>query len=95
MYTHAKTHHCTILATLALIFSSAAALPEPTYTIHYVRSYRRDLVEANFGCGKSVVYGTYLYPLGTVDALYALTNSYIYGFNAGCQRKDTYAKIFG
>lgn len=72
-----------------------SALTEPTYTIHYVRSYRRDLIESYFGCGKSVVYGTYLYPMGLVDALFALSNSHIYGFNANCQRKDTYIKLFG
>jgi hypothetical protein len=81
-----------LLAALALL---AHALPEPIYTLHYVRSYRRDLVESYFGCGKSVVYGTYLYPLGPVDALYALMNSHVYGFNANCQRKDTYLKLFG
>ena len=84
----------TILILLALTLS-AHALPDPVYTIHYVKSYRRDLIENNFGCGKSIVYGTYLHNLGAVDALYALTNSNIYGFNANCQRKDTYMKIFG
>jgi hypothetical protein len=81
---------------LILAFTAiTVAIPEPTYTIHYVRSYRQDLIESYFGCGKSIVYGTYLHPLGLVDALYALSNSHVYGFNANCQRKDTYIKLFG
>lgn len=80
-----------LLALLALAY----ALNEPTYTVHYLRNYRRDAVENNFGCGKSIVYGTYIHPMGLVDALFALSNSNIYGFNSNCQRKDTYMKIFG
>jgi hypothetical protein len=71
------------------------AIVEPTYTIHYLKSYRSDLVEKNFGCGQSIVYGTYLFPMGPVDALYTLLNANMYGFNGQCQRKDTYIKLFG
>lgn len=78
-----------------MIVVLGVALPEPTYTVHYVRNYRRDQIENNFGCGKAVVYGTYLHPLGVVDALYALSSGHIYGFNGNCQRKDTYVKLFG
>jgi len=84
-----------LLAILVINVSLALALPEPVYTIHYVRSYRGDQIQDNFGCGKSVVYGTYLHPMGPVDALYALMNSHIYGFQANCQRPKTYIKIFG
>ena len=51
-------------------------------------------VKDAFGCGKSIVYGTYLYPLGLVDALYMLSNSQMYGIG-GCQRPRTFMKIFG
>jgi len=80
---------------LLTLFIISFSIPEPTYTIHYLRSYRADQVERNFGCGQSIVYGTFLYPMGPVDALYTLLNSNMYGFNANCQRKDTYVKIFG
>lgn len=87
----------TLAAALLLlsILLGAQCLPEPVYTVHYVRSYRRDLVDSYFGCGKAIVYGTFLYPMGTVDALYALMNPHVYGINANCQRKDTYVKLFG
>ena len=83
------------LALGLLLMTLGLALPEPTYTVHYVRNYRRDQIENNFGCGKAVVYGTYLHPMGVVDALYALSSGHIYGFNGNCQRKDTYVKLFG
>ena len=85
------SHLLTFITLLAL----AAPLPDPVYTIHYIRSYRKDLVQNNFGCGKSIVYGTYLYPIGEVDALYALMNSHVYGFSANCNRPATYIKMFG
>jgi hypothetical protein len=84
----------TLLLLLSFI-TLASTLPDPIYTLHYVKSYRRDVVDNNFGCGKSMVYGTYIHPLGAVDGLYTLMNSHIYGFNGVCQRKDTYIKIFG
>ncbi len=84
-----------LLLLLSALVAVALTLPEPIYTIHYLRSYRRDLVDGYFGCGKAIVYGTYLHPLGAVDALYALMNPHVYGINANCQRKDTYIKIFG
>lgn len=87
--------HPLSLTLIVIALALASAAPEPTYTIHYLRSYRKDLVDANFGCGKSIVYGTYLYPLGIVDGLYALSNGHIYGINSQCQRKDTYVKLFG
>jgi len=84
------------LAILALIATLATALPDPVYTIHYLRSYRNDLLQNNFGCGKSVVYGTYLYPIGPVDALYALMSGHSIGVSvSGCQRPATYMKLFG
>jgi len=92
---HAYPPAKVILLAVVFLALGGGALPEPVYTVHYVRSYRRDVVENNFGCGKAVAYGTYLYPLGPVDALYALMNGHIYGFNANCQRKDTYLKLFG
>lgn len=85
------SHLLTFITLLALV----APLPEPVYTIHYIKSYRKDLVQNNFGCGKSIVYGTYLYPIGEVDALYALMNSHVYGFSANCNRPATYIKMFG
>lgn len=81
-----------LIATLAVFVSP---FPDPTYTIHYLRSYRRDVIEQNFGCGHSVVYGTYLHPMGLVDALYMLANSHVYNFNSNCQRKHTFVKLFG
>lgn len=84
-----------LLFLIGALVLGTSALPDPVYTIHYVRSYRNDLIPNNFGCQKSVVYGVYLYPLGPVDALYALMNSQIYGFSSGCQRKLTYIKLFG
>lgn len=84
------------LVTIALIATLAYTLPDPVYTIHYLRSYRNDLVQNNLGCGKSVVFGTYLYPLGPVDALYALINGHSVGVpGANCNRPATYIKLFG
>lgn len=88
----------TLAAALLIIYAliiGGQCLPEPVYTVHYVRSYRRDLVDSYFGCGKAIVYGTFLHPMGAVDALYALMNPHVYGINANCQRKDTYIKLFG
>ena len=81
--------------TLALIVSLAYPSPEPVYTIHYLRSYRNDLLQTNFGCGKSIVFGTYLYPLGPVDALYVLINGHQVGVSSSCNRPATYIKLFG
>lgn len=79
-----------------LLLGTIIALREPVFTIHYLRSYRPDLIQKNFGCEKSIVYGTYLYPMGPVDALYALLNPHTYsGLNANCHRSETYIKLFG
>lgn len=87
-YTH-------LLALVALIAAYTTALPEPVYTIHYLRSYRNDLIQNYYGCSKAIVYGVYLYPMGPVDAMFALMNPHIYGFGSNCQRKATYLKLFG
>ena len=84
-----------LLAILAALLALTSSLPNPVYSIHYLKSYRGDLVSNNFGCGKSIAYGTYVYPLGPVDALYALINSHVYGFSSNCQRPATYVKLFG
>lgn len=60
-----------------LIGLLAKAEAETVYTVHYLRSYREDVVENNFGCSQSILYGTYEFPSGTVDALYVLTNSFL------------------
>ena len=83
-----------IFVVFALSALATLSLPDPVYTIHYVRSYRRDWLEKNFGCGKSVVFGTYLYPLGPVDALYGVINTHQLGLS-GCSRPATYVKLFG
>lgn len=67
----------------------------PVYTIHYVKSYLNTNIAGNFGCGKSIAYGTYLHPMGLVDAAYKLSNPHMYGFNANCPRTETFIKIFG
>lgn len=87
-YTH-------LLALLAALAACTLALPEPVYTVHYLRTYRHDLIQKYFGCGKAIVYGVYLYPMGPVDAMYALMNPHIYGFSSNCQRKETFLKLFG
>ena len=84
-----------LFTTFALLTCLSLTLPNPVYTIHYVRSYRKDLVRNNFGCGKSVVFGTYLYPIGAVDALHGLLNPHEFGFSAECGRPATYIKLFG
>lgn len=33
-----------IFVLIATIAALASALPDPTYTIHYLRSYRRDVI---------------------------------------------------
>ena len=53
-------YHATLITTLAFLTTLALSLPPPVYTIHYVRNYRIDQVQNNFGCGKSIVFGTYL-----------------------------------
>lgn len=83
------------LAILAIFCITSQALPDPVYTIHYLRSYRHDLVQNNLGCGKSVVYGVYLYPLGAVDALYAHMNGHTVGISTNCNHPATYMKLFG
>jgi hypothetical protein len=65
---------------IGLLMNAAA---ETVYTVHYLRSYREDVIESNFGCSKSILYGTYEYPNGAVDALYVLTNS-LFEFNTQC-----------
>ncbi len=82
-----------ILLLTIIIFTHA--VPEPIYNLHYIKSFRGDQVNKNFGCGKSIVYGTYLYPMGPLDGLYMLLNSYTYGFNGNCQRNRTFIKLFG
>ena len=83
-----------ILVVFALSALAALSLPDPVYTIHYVKSYRRDWLDKNFGCGKSIVFGTYVYPLGPVDALYGVINIHQLGL-PGCSRPATYVKLFG
>ena len=83
------------LAVLTLSVNLAFGLPDPVYTIHYLRNYRSDMVENNFGCRKSIVFGTYIYPLGPVDAVYGLINSHQFGLSRACQRPASYIKLFG
>jgi hypothetical protein len=84
-----------LIVVIALICVFATAIPEPVYTIHYVRNYRRDQASDNFGCGKAVVFGTYLHPTGAVDALYTLINANVYNLSLNCPRKSSYMKLFG
>lgn len=87
--------NCLSLLVICILFSIAFSLPDPVYTIHYLKTFRRDLIEGSFGCGNAIVYGTYLYPKGLVDALYMLASPHVYGFNSRCQRKETYVKVLG
>ena len=84
-----------IFVVFALSALATLSLPDPVYTIHYVRNYRKDLIRNNFGCGKSIVFGTYLYPIGAVDALYGLLSPHEFGFSSECGRPATYIKLFG
>ncbi len=65
------------------------------FSVNYVQSYRSDLIKKNLGCGNSIAYGNYIYPKGIIDALYMISNLHVYSINFDCQRKETFAKIFG
>lgn len=84
-----------LLLVLPALLPLVLALPDPVYTLHYLKHYLREQVEKSFGCGKAIVYGTYIHPMGPVDGLYGLLNGNMFGFNSRCQRPDTYVKIFG
>ena len=87
--------YCLILAVLTLSAYLGSGLPDPVYTIHYLRNYRSDMMNSNAGCSKSVVFGTYIHPLGPVDAVYGLLNSQQFNIPKSCQRPASYIKIFG
>ena len=84
-----------LLTALALSAYLSLSLQDPVYTIHYVKNYRNDKLQDNFGCKKSVVFGSYTYPLGLIDAAYGLINYHQFGFSVACQRPMQYIKIFG
>lgn len=65
------------------------------YSIHYVQSFRSDVIQHNIGCEDAVAYGVYVYPNGAIDAMHMLLNGNVYGFSQMCRKKDTYYKLFG
>jgi hypothetical protein len=66
------------------------------YSINYVKSFRPDLISKFIGCEeKSVVYGSYLYPSGPMDALYIYLFPGTYAARFNCPQRDLYVKLFG
>ena len=66
------------------------------FTIPYTTTFRADKISSALGCGHNIVFGNYLYPAGTRDALNLYMNPHFYGgTSVRCQFKSLFAKVFG
>ncbi len=66
------------------------------FTIPYTTTFRTDKINAAMGCGHNIVFGNYLYPAGSRDALSLYLSPNLYGGTSiRCQFKTLFAKVVG
>lgn len=90
----------TYLIGIVLIFNTMSLSvmnnENAVFNIPYTTSFRTDKINAALGCGHNIVFGNYLYPAGSRDALSLYMNPHFYGgTTVRCQFKTLFAKAFG